>query len=277
MTQETLKKMYQLLLTEPHAPNVCAQLERIAREALADHAMRETQQLKAMKMALEALEQTLQTLDDENAKPGGAIADTIWHSEHETLFDYLGSEITAIKEVLAEHAMREVQRLGQEIEQEPLEYWNAVEGWVKIDEVREHFDSVGCATIYKTAGEGRVPLCLAQPEQEPKIGCVNHDCDQCKAQPEQEPVAWMWRCNPYCDWPNWEVSLGRPADSGCYGDKRTEGYEDVPLYTTPPQRKPLTDDEVVEVLGNVRESITGNTFLAFARAIEAAHGIKEKL
>ena len=56
-------------------------------------------------------------------------------------------------------------------EQEPLEYWNAVEGWVKIDEVREHFDSVGCATIYKTAGEGRVPLslALAQPEQEPVV------------------------------------------------------------------------------------------------------------
>jgi hypothetical protein len=35
MTQEALKKMYQLLLTEPHAPTVCAQLEAIAREALA--------------------------------------------------------------------------------------------------------------------------------------------------------------------------------------------------------------------------------------------------
>ena len=45
MTQETLKKIYQLLLTEPHAPKVCAQLERIAREALADHAMQEVQRL----------------------------------------------------------------------------------------------------------------------------------------------------------------------------------------------------------------------------------------
>ena len=45
MTQETLKQMYQLLLTEPHAPTVCAQLERIAREALADHAMQEVQRL----------------------------------------------------------------------------------------------------------------------------------------------------------------------------------------------------------------------------------------
>ena len=45
MTQEALKKRYQLLLTEPHAPTVCAQLERIAREALAEHAMREVQRL----------------------------------------------------------------------------------------------------------------------------------------------------------------------------------------------------------------------------------------
>jgi hypothetical protein len=35
MTQEALKQMYQLLLTEPHAPTVCLQLEAIAREALA--------------------------------------------------------------------------------------------------------------------------------------------------------------------------------------------------------------------------------------------------
>jgi hypothetical protein len=41
---------------------------------------------------------------------------------------------------------------------EPLEYWTVAEGWVKIDEVREHFDSVGCGTIYKHEGEGRVPL-----------------------------------------------------------------------------------------------------------------------
>ena len=29
--------------------------------------------------------------------------------------------------------------LRQALETEPFEYWNAVEGWVKIDEVREHF------------------------------------------------------------------------------------------------------------------------------------------
>jgi hypothetical protein len=50
-------------------------------------------------------------------------------------------------------------------EQEPLEYWNAVEGWVKIDEVRDHFDSVGCGTIYKTAGEDRVPVYTTPPQR----------------------------------------------------------------------------------------------------------------
>ena len=63
--------------------------------------------------------------------------------------------ITAIKEALAQ------------TEQEPFEYWNAVEGWVKIDEVREHFDSVGCGTIYKTAGEGREPLYTTPPQRKP--------------------------------------------------------------------------------------------------------------
>lgn len=55
-------------------------------------------------------------------------------------------------------------RLAQP-EPEPFEYWNAVEGWVKIDEVRQHFDTAGCGTIYKTGGEGRVPLYAAREWQ----------------------------------------------------------------------------------------------------------------
>ncbi len=58
---------------------------------------------------------------------------------------------------------------------EPLEYWNAVEGWVKIDEVRQHFDSVGCGTIYKNAGEDRVPLYTAAQRQ--WVGLTQQDID----------------------------------------------------------------------------------------------------
>ena len=76
---------------------------------------------------------------------------------------YLASEVDAL--------------LSKQEQGEPLEYWNAVEGWVRIDEVREHFDSVGCATIYKNGGEDRVPLRLAQ--QRPWIGLTNDEIDEC--------------------------------------------------------------------------------------------------
>lgn len=58
--------------------------------------------------------------------------------------------------------------------QEPLEYWTVAEGWVKIDEVREQFDSVGCGTIYKIAGDDRVPLYTAPP-QRPWVGLTKDE------------------------------------------------------------------------------------------------------
>ena len=46
------------------------------------------------------------------------------------------------------------------------------------------------------------------------------------------------------------------------------------LAEPPPQRKPLTDEEIMELLMPVR--IFGDGYyLRIARAIEAAHGIKE--
>jgi hypothetical protein len=65
--------------------------------------------------------------------------------------------------------------LRQALETEPFEYWNAVEGWVKIDEVREHFDSVGCGTIYKSAGEGRSPLYTAPPKAAEWVGLTDEE------------------------------------------------------------------------------------------------------
>jgi hypothetical protein len=45
------------------------------------------------------------------------------------------------------------------------------------------------------------------------------------------------------------------------------------VYTTPPQRKPLTDEEIFEV----HKRVDSMQYLTFARAIEAAHGIGEKI
>ena len=65
-----------------------------------------------------------------------------------------------------DHVMEALRARLAQPESEPFEYWNAVEGWVKIDEVRQHFDTSGCGTIYKTAGEDRVPLYTAPPKKE---------------------------------------------------------------------------------------------------------------
>ena len=43
-------------------------------------------------------------------------------------------------------------------------------------------------------------------------------------------------------------------------------------YTTPPHRKPLTDEEIYDMYNEPRSDAE---MIAFARAIEAAHGIKE--
>ena len=54
----------------------------------------------------------------------------------------------------------------------------------------------------------------------------------------------------------------------------TVSVEPMPLYTTPPQRKPLTDEQI-EKLAYKNGWPNPESRLELARAIEAAHGIKE--
>ena len=110
-------------------------------------------------------------------------------SDEDELID---QAITAIKEALAQPPLPE---------QEPLEYWNAVEGWVKIDEMRKHFDLVNCGTIYRHGGEGRVPLYTAPPQQ------------------KAEPVAWDKPSDNFNDW--WD---------GDYEDPANPFEKDTPAY-----------------------------------------------
>jgi len=119
--------------------------------------------------------------------------------------------------------LRAALALRTALEQEPLEYWNAVEGWVKIDEVREHFDSVGCGTIYKTAGEDRVPLYTTPPA----------------AQPEQEPVAFYHPRKGF-DWAK-PTSIFAPT---------SVDVEPLPLYASPPAAQPEPPPEW-EAINNI--------------------------
>ena len=88
------------------------------------------------------------------------------------------------------------------------------------------------------------------------------------AQPEQEPVAWVsttellvMRGNALGGAKDWRINLGFVKQDG-----------DVGLYTTPPQRKPLSEEEIGAILEDV--NAYGTRLYTFARAIEAAHGIK---
>jgi hypothetical protein len=162
------------------------------------------------------------------------------------------AEVAVLTEMVRVLSDRIAQMDTEQEQGEPLEYWNAVEGWVKIDEVREHFDSVSCATIYKNGGEGRVPLCLAQPQQE-----------------QGEPVAYF---NPQ-------------VKGGFYWAKPTKitapvtvSVEPMPLYTTPQQRTwvGLTDDEIWEAYMKALPALDCSTdeLYAISRTVEAK--LKEK-
>ena len=67
----------------------------------------------------------------------------------------------------------DVQQLAPQSVQE-----DAFEGWVKIDEVREHFNAVNCGTIYRHGGEGRVLLRAAPPKREWQ-GLTNEEIRDC--------------------------------------------------------------------------------------------------
>ena len=66
-------------------------------------------------------------------------------------------------------------------------------------------------------------------------------------------------------------------DSGSGSDWQTREKGAEPLYTTPQQRKPLTSEQIDEIYFDSTLDIDRqyNQLYAFARALEAAHGIQE--
>jgi hypothetical protein len=79
---------------------------------------------------------------------------------------------------------------------------------------------------------------------------------------KQKPVAWMFGC----------IGRGR-----MYAEELDDPSGWQPLYTHPqPKREPLTNEQIREFYNdNNNFELTGPYVIAFARAIEAAHGIKE--
>ena len=146
------------------------------------------QQIEALKLALEALEGFYE-----------------YGYDRQECFEH----ITAIKEALAGHAMRETQRLGQETEQEPVE-------------LCQYGQEPASCTSNPMHCQCAIDAALAQPEQVIQSYSGKHNL-------EQEPVAWM------------------DAD-GNVSDNNDHKCFPIPLYTTPPQRTwvGLTKEEIAE-------------------------------
>jgi len=95
------------------------------------------------------------------------------------------------------------------------------------------------------------------------------------AQPEQEPVAWRFK-DPKDG--HWLYTTHIVDLSKEYWRLKNEVFD--PLYTTPPQRKPLTDEDLRKLadkhLFYQPEGYEVSGIYNLARAIEAAHNIKER-
>jgi hypothetical protein len=86
---------------------------------------------------------------------------------------------------------------------------------------------------------------------------------------QTKPVAWMS--------PSWVNPNTRGWASDSFEAIPIEGW--IPLYTAPPQRKPLTGEEISKLWDEHTCPLFGRQGInptEFARAIEVAHGIKEK-
>lgn len=74
---------------------------------------------------------------------------------------------------------------------------------------------------------------------------------------KQKPMAWI------VEFENGEQEL--------HFDEPSIGEIHTPLYTSPPQRQPLTDEQITDLYF---DGFSISKLKEFARAIEAAHGIK---
>jgi hypothetical protein len=93
-------------------------------------------------------------------------------------------------------------------------------------------------------------------------------------QPKQEPVAWMYDLDMMIH----PISNTRSQRFGELTaidptNRQQDAVNIRPLYTAPPKREPLSEDEIAELWWNTYVVGTADSVRNFARAIEKAHGI----
>lgn len=121
-------------------------------------------------------------------------------------------------------------------------------GWLRLHLQRDH----QCLHMDST-GSG-IPAWIAKSQTAIRAAL---------AEPQPEPVAWVSKH---------ALDRIKDFDGTIYANG---GFDDaVPLYAHPPQRQPLSDEEIIRI-GIEARAVEGTNILpiTFARAIELAHGI----
>ena len=209
---------------------------------------------EALKLALDAIEKLWNIIDDidtygDMAKADEKLYRSLVERRQRTRFEETGistdghtlngGAITAIREALAE------QPAQQEPEPDRVKFerhWRKTRGDKKANRELPRHPLQPQTYIQDSANRHWVTWQAAVRSVSPQ-----------PAQ-QQEPVAWMWKDGTVTTDPD-----------------RADGTW-APLYTSPQPSKPLTDEEIWNLAANCLDSVAGR--LQFARAIEAAHGIK---
>ena len=130
-------------------------------------------------------------------------------------------------------------------------------------EALENITSVSICEATHHAKKDRHLLCEECPNEVRHLKAIT--AIKAALEAKDEPVAWFWFDER--DGGEWIHIADNQINADKFGNAKV-----IPLYTTPPQRKPLSEEEIGAILEDV--NAYGTRLYTFARAIEAAHGIK---
>ncbi len=107
-----------------------------------------------------------------------------------------------------------------------------------------------------------------EPSTRAGLQSIDVDLPTTQKQEQGEPVAWMDEIKKES-----HKRFKLPTSQAAFqaGALLARQY----IYTTPPQRKPLTGEQAAKILEAEHCWLSNETLLRIIRAIEAAHGIKE--